>query len=37
MRQLGFMLSKFADTGGVVGGFQPGEFSLYVSKVLAYK
>jgi len=37
IRQLGFMLSKFADTGGVVGGFQPGEFSLYVSKVLAYK
>jgi hypothetical protein len=35
VRQLGFMVSKFADTGGLTQDFRPGQFRLAIRAVNA--
>ena len=35
VRQLGFMVSKFADNGGFIDGFRPGQFQLAIRGVSA--
>lgn len=37
IRQLGFMVSKFSDIGGVVPSFTPGRFRLDVKRVMGFR